>query len=138
MGKVDEEFWLMAVSRWLRSRRASPRRGLPARRRAASRTRRARRARCCVAQAPVTTTTPALTPLAAGSGAARCRGAPRRAAAAAPAAPIAEQGRHRLDADVHRARAADDDPGLALFYGGLVRKKNMLSMLMQVFVDLLR
>ena len=25
-------------------------------------------------------------------------------------------------------------PGLALFYGGLVRSKNMLSMLMQVFV----
>ena len=28
-------------------------------------------------------------------------------------------------------------PGLALFYGGLVRTKNMLSVLMQVFVDLL-
>ncbi len=28
-------------------------------------------------------------------------------------------------------------PGLALFYGGLVRAKNMLSVLMQVFVDLL-
>ena len=25
-------------------------------------------------------------------------------------------------------------PGLALFYGGLVRSKNMLSVLMQVFV----
>ena len=25
-------------------------------------------------------------------------------------------------------------PGLALFYGGLVRTKNMLSVLMQVFV----
>ena len=29
-------------------------------------------------------------------------------------------------------------PGLALFYGGMVRTKNMLSMLMQVFVGLLR
>ena len=28
----------------------------------------------------------------------------------------------------------DDHPGLALFYGGLVRSKNMLSVLMQVFV----
>jgi hypothetical protein len=37
------------------------------------------------------------------------------------------EGRYRLDADLDAARAVDDLPGLALFYGGLVRKKNMLS-----------
>ena len=45
----------------------------------------------------------------------------------------AEQGRHRLDADLDHPRPADVVPGLALFYGGLVRTKNMLSVLTQVF-----
>ena len=46
----------------------------------------------------------------------------------------AEQGRHRVDDRRDRAGHPDDDPGLALFYGGMVRAKNMLSVLMQVFV----
>jgi Amt family ammonium transporter len=46
----------------------------------------------------------------------------------------AQQGRHRL-AD-HRDPAGGDDghPGLGLFYGGMVRAKNMLSVLMQTLV----
>ena len=47
----------------------------------------------------------------------------------------AQQGRHRVDA---RRRTAlvlmMSVPALALFYGGMVRSKNMLSVLMQVFV----
>jgi Amt family ammonium transporter len=65
----------------------------------------------------------------------------RRCRAAAPAAPAEaapaarpQQGRHRLDDGLHPAGDPDDHPGLALFYGGLVRSKNMLSMLMQVFM----
>jgi nitrogen regulatory protein PII len=45
-----------------------------------------------------------------------------------------QQGRHRLDDGLHPAGDPDDHPGLALFYGGLVRSKNMLSILMQVFM----
>jgi uncharacterized protein with PQ loop repeat len=45
-----------------------------------------------------------------------------------------QQGRHRLDDDRHRLVILMTIPGLALFYGGLVRAKNMLSVLMQVFV----
>ena len=57
------------------------------------------------------------------------------APAAAPRLPRAEQGRHRLDADVATVLVLMMTvPGLALFYGGLVRTKNMLSVLMQVFV----
>ena len=37
--------------------------------------------------------------------------------------------RHRLDADVVGAGPDDDGPGLALFYGGLVRTKNVLNLL---------
>ena len=40
--------------------------------------------------------------------------------------------RHRLGAGLGRARAADD-PGLAFFYGGMVRAKHTLGMLMQNF-----
>ena len=39
----------------------------------------------------------------------------------------------RLDAHFGGAGAADDGPGLALFYGGLVRKKNVLGVMMQCF-----
>ena len=39
-----------------------------------------------------------------------------------------------MDADLDRAGALMSVPALALFYGGMVRAKNMLSMLMQVFV----
>src|SRR5437868_4610358 len=57
-----------------------------------------------------------------------------RAAASAPPAPVANKG------DVSWMIVATafvimmSIPGLALFYGGLVRSKNMLSVLMQVFV----
>jgi Amt family ammonium transporter len=46
----------------------------------------------------------------------------------------AQQGRHRLDAGLHRLVILMTMPGLGLFYGGLVRSKNMLSVLMQVFM----
>ena len=46
----------------------------------------------------------------------------------------AEQGRRQLDAGLDRAGLHDERAGLALFYGGMVRSKNALSMLMQVFV----
>jgi hypothetical protein len=39
--------------------------------------------------------------------------------------------RHRLDDRRHRAGADDDDPGLALFYSGMVRKKNVLATMAQ-------
>ena len=56
------------------------------------------------------------------------------APAQAPRRADAEQGRHRLDADVATVLVLlMTVPGLALFYGGLVRTKNMLSVLMQVF-----
>ena len=60
------------------------------------------------------------------------------APAAAPAAPAApahrrQQGRQRLDADLDRSRSVMTIPGLGLFYGGMVRKKNMLSVLTHVF-----
>jgi hypothetical protein len=43
------------------------------------------------------------------------------------AAAVAQPRQRDLDDNRHRAGAADDVPGLALFYGGLVRAKNMLS-----------
>jgi Amt family ammonium transporter len=36
--------------------------------------------------------------------------------------------------DEHRAGHPHDHPGLALFYGGMVRSKNVLSLLMQVMI----
>ena len=47
----------------------------------------------------------------------------------------AQQGRHRVHDDAPpRSSILMTIPGLALFYGGLVRSKNMLSVLMQVFM----
>jgi len=44
-----------------------------------------------------------------------------------------QQGRQCLDADLEQCWCClMTIPGLALFYGGLVRSKNMLSVLMQV------
>ncbi len=62
----------------------------------------------------------------------------RRPAAAPDSSPLDRRGqdqrrRYRLDADLHRAGADDVVPGLALFYGGMVRKKNVLATLMQSF-----
>ena len=46
----------------------------------------------------------------------------------------AQQGRHRVDADLDRAGADDERAGPGAVLRRLVRSKNMLSVLMQVFV----
>ena len=72
-------------------------------------------------------------PLAAAAGG-RCRagrGGVRRGRCRAP---VPNKGDTAWMTGGHRAGDPDDIPGLALFYGGLVRSKNMLSVLMQVFV----
>ncbi|HEX5802624.1 MAG TPA: ammonia channel protein, partial [Azospira sp.] len=61
--------------------------------------------------------------------------APAAAAAAAPAAaPVANKGDNAWIMVCAALVILMSIPGLALFYGGLVRSKNMLSVLMQVFV----
>ena len=45
----------------------------------------------------------------------------------------AEFRRYRLDDHLLGAGADDDHPGLGLFYGGMVRKKNVLATLAQSF-----
>jgi ammonium transporter, Amt family len=56
------------------------------------------------------------------------------AAASAPAAPVANKGDVAWMIVATLLVIMMSIPGLALFYGGLVRSKNMLSVLMQVFV----
>jgi ammonium transporter, Amt family len=56
------------------------------------------------------------------------------AEAAAPAAPVANKGDVAWMVVATMFVIMMSIPGLALFYGGLVRSKNMLSVLMQVFV----
>ena len=46
---------------------------------------------------------------------------------------LAQFGRHRLDADLDGHRADDDRPGPGLFYGGMVRKKNVGDTVMTSF-----
>ena len=58
------------------------------------------------------------------------------AAAAAPAAPIPNKGDTAFMVSSSILVLLMTVPGLALFYGGLVRTKNMLSMFMQVFATL--
>ena len=58
-----------------------------------------------------------------------------RRQAAAAAAPIPNKGDTALMLRRHRLVLLMTVPGLALFYGGLVRTKNMLSVLMQVFAS---
>ncbi|HNJ75797.1 MAG TPA: ammonia channel protein, partial [Azospira sp.] len=63
--------------------------------------------------------------------------APAAADAAAPAAapaPVANKGDNAWIMISAALVILMSIPGLALFYGGLVRSKNMLSVLMQVFV----
>jgi Amt family ammonium transporter len=60
-----------------------------------------------------------------------CRGAAPAAAPAEAAAAPAAGPNTALAAGLHRLRHLMTLPGLALFYGGLVRSKNMLSVLMQ-------
>jgi Amt family ammonium transporter len=100
-------------------------------------------AKLLVAQATTTDTAPASAPASAAApdaAAAASQSAPAAAAAApapaaaAPPAPVPNKGdvSWMLMATLLVVMMAV--PGLALFYGGLVRSKNMLSVLMQVFV----
>src|SRR3954462_5252824 len=61
-------------------------------------------------------------------------GAPAAAPAAAAAAPTPNKGDTAWMLVSSALVLMMSIPGLALFYGGLVRTKNMLSVLMQVFV----
>jgi Amt family ammonium transporter len=97
-----------------------------------------------VAQAPATTAEPTVTAQAAPA----AEAAPAPAAAAAPAAAPAAAEAAPAPAAAPKVDSGDTAwmltstmlvilmtiPGLALFYGGLSRSKNMLSVLMQVFV----
>jgi Amt family ammonium transporter len=77
------------------------------------------------AAATAVTTTPVAAPPAAG---------PAAAAAAAPAAPVPNKGDTAWMFVATILVIMMTIPGLALFYGGLVRSKNMLSVLLQVFM----
>ena len=72
-------------------------------------------------------------PAAAAPAAAAAASAPAEAASAAPA-PVANKGDVAWMIVATLLVIMMTVPGLALFYGGLVRSKNMLSVLMQVFV----
>ena len=85
--------------------------------------------------------TPASAPAAAASAAPAEASAPAAAATAAPAAsaaaapaPVPNKGDTAFMTVATALVILMTIPGLALFYGGLVRSKNMLSVLMQVFV----
>jgi len=77
--------------------------------------------------------TPATTTAVAAPAAADAAGAAPATAAAAPA-PVANKGDNAWVMTSAALVILMSIPGLALFYGGLVRTKNMLSVLMQVFV----
>ena len=79
----------------------------------------------------VTATAPAAAPAAAP--APEAAAAPAAAPAAAAPAPTANKGDDAYLLINAALVILMSIPGLALFYGGLVRKKNMLSVLMQVF-----
>jgi Amt family ammonium transporter len=77
----------------------------------------------------------AAAPAAAAPAAAPAAAAPAEAAApAAPAAPVAQKGDTAWMFVATLLVIMMTIPGLALFYGGLVRSKNMLSVLLQVFM----
>ena len=94
------------------------------------------------AAAPAATAAPAdaakpaeaAAPTAAPAPAAAAEAAPAAAAAAPAAAPVANKGDITFMYVATVLVILMTIPGLALFYGGLVRTKNMLSILMQVFV----
>jgi Amt family ammonium transporter len=89
------------------------------------------------ATAPATTATPAPTaPAAAESATATSPAAAAAASTSAPAAaaPVANKGDTAWMTVATILVIMMTIPGLALFYGGLVRSKNMLSVLMQVFM----
>jgi Amt family ammonium transporter len=68
------------------------------------------------------------------AGAALAQAAPEAAAAVAAVAPVPNKGDTAFMTISTLLVILMTIPGLALFYGGLVRSKNMLSVLMQVFV----
>ncbi len=83
------------------------------------------------AAAPAATASEAAAPAAAAPAAAAAS-APAAAASAAPA-PVPNKGDVAWMIVATAFVIMMSIPGLALFYGGLVRSKNMLSILMQVF-----
>ncbi|RZL00699.1 MAG: ammonium transporter [Rubrivivax sp.] len=84
---------------------------------------------------PVTATAPAEAPSAAAPAASEAAPAPAEAASAAAApAPVPNKGDTAWMMVCTLLVILMTVPGLALFYGGLVRSKNMLSVLMQVMV----
>ncbi|QAU33172.1 ammonium transporter [Janthinobacterium sp. 17J80-10] len=87
------------------------------------------------AAAPATAAPAAVAPAAAPAAAAAAPAAAAPAEpAAAPAAPTANKGDVAWMSTATILVIMMSIPGLALFYGGLVRTKNMLSVLMQVFM----
>jgi Amt family ammonium transporter len=85
------------------------------------------------AATPAAAAAPAATPAPAPAAAAPAAGAPAAAPAAAPA-PTPNKGDVAWMLVSTALVLMMSVPALALFYGGMVRSKNMLSMLMQVFV----
>ncbi len=85
------------------------------------------------AAAPAATASEAAKPAEAAASAAATAAAPAAAASAAPA-PVPNKGDVAWMIVATAFVIMMSIPGLALFYGGLVRSKNMLSVLMQVFV----
>ncbi len=85
------------------------------------------------AAAPAATTAPAAAPVATPA-AAPAMAAPAAEAPAATPAPTPNKGDNAWMIVATLLVIMMSIPGLALFYGGLVRSKNMLSILMQVFV----
>ncbi|MCY7389656.1 MAG: ammonia channel protein, partial [Burkholderiales bacterium] len=86
------------------------------------------------AAAPATTAAPAATPGAVPAVSAPAAAATTAAPAAAPAPPVPNKGDVAWMLVCTALVLLMSVPALALFYGGLVRSKNMLSVLMQVFV----
>ncbi|MDL2357375.1 MAG: ammonium transporter [Pseudomonadota bacterium] len=86
------------------------------------------------APAPAVVTAPVAAPAAAPVAAAVAAPAGAAAPAAAPAAPVPNKGDTAWMFIATILVIMMTIPGLALFYGGLVRSKNMLSVLLQVFM----
>ena len=87
-----------------------------------------------LAQAPAATPAPAAATPAPAAAPAAAAAAPAATAAPAAAPPTPNKGDNAWMIVATVLVIMMSIPGLALFYGGLVRSKNMLSVLMQVFV----
>ena len=87
-----------------------------------------------LAQAPAATPAPAATTPAPAAAPAATAATPAATAAPAAAPPTPNKGDNAWMIVATVLVIMMSIPGLALFYGGLVRSKNMLSILMQVFV----